>query len=57
MNKQKKIKELIKGYSKAWISRQTGINYNTLKAQLNDKNPRPLTLENELKIRQLLTKN
>lgn len=57
MNKQKTIKELIQGYTKTWISKQTGISYPTLTAQLNDKNPRPLTLENELKIRQLLTKN
>ena len=53
---QKTIRQLIKPYKIIWISQQTGINYNTLRAQLNPKNKRRLTLENEIKIRQLLTK-
>lgn len=48
--------KLIKGYRIIYISNITGINYSTLKAQLNPNNPRKLTLENELKIRQALTK-
>lgn len=54
--KQKQIKQLIKGYKLTYVAEKTGINYSTLKAQLNPKNPRKLTLENELKIRQFLTK-
>ena len=51
---QKPIKELIEPFKTKWLSKQTGINYSTLKSQLNGN--RKLTLENELKIRQLLTK-
>ena len=54
--KQPLIKELIKGYKVSWVSKRIGVNYKTLHAQLNPNNPRKLTLENELKIRQLLTK-
>ena len=54
--KQKPISKLIEGYKLSYISEKTGINYSTLKSQLNPNNPRKLTLENELKIRQLLTK-
>jgi len=50
------IVKLIEGYKLSFIAKKTGINYSTLKAQLNPNNPRPLTLENELKIRQALTK-
>lgn len=50
------IYKLIDGYSIRWIAKKTGINEQTLYAQLNANNPRKLTLENELKIRQLLSK-
>lgn len=53
--KQKQIKQLIKGYKLTYVSEKTGINYSTLKAQLNPNNPRKLTLENELKIRQIFS--
>lgn len=53
--KQQPIKELTKGYKITFISKKTGINYNTLQAQLNPNNPRKLTLENELKIRQIFS--
>lgn len=56
MSKQINIKELTQGLKISWLAKQTGINYNTLQAQLNPNNPRKLTLENELKIRQFLTK-
>ena len=52
----KEIKELIDGYSVRWLAKKIGVNEQTLYAQLNAGNPRKLTLENELKIRQLLTK-
>lgn len=51
--KQKPIKELLEGLKLSYVSEKTGINYNTLHAQLNANNPRKLTLENELKIRQI----
>lgn len=54
--KQKPIKELIQGFKISWLAEQTGINYNTLQSQLNPNHANKLTLENELKIRQLLTK-
>ena len=50
MNKD--IKEIIKGYKISYVSKVTMIPYKTLWAQLDDKNPRELTLENEIKIRQ-----
>lgn len=53
--KQKPIKQLIKGYKLIYVAEKTGINYSTLKAQLNPNNPRKLTLENELKIRQIFS--
>lgn len=54
--KQKPIKEIIEGLKLTYIARKTGINYSTLKAQLNPNNPRKLTLGNELKIRQIFNK-
>jgi len=54
--KQKPIKQLLDGIKLTYVAERTSINYSTLKAQLNPNNPRKLTLENELKIRQLLTK-
>lgn len=54
--KQKPINEILEGVKIVYVSKKTGINYKTLHAQLNPNNPRKLTLENELKIRQLLTK-
>ena len=50
------IEQIIEGYTVKFLAKKIGVNYNTLLAQLNPNNPRPLTLENELKIRQALTK-
>lgn len=52
--KQKTIQELTQGYKIPWLAKQIGVNYNTLKSQLNGN--RKLTYCNELKIRQFLTK-
>ena len=52
--KQTPIKELIKGYRIKHISEICDINYNTLRGQLTGH--RKLSYENELKIRQALTK-
>jgi hypothetical protein len=51
----KSIKDIIKGYKLSYVSKVTMIPYKTLWAQLDDKNPRELTLENEIKIRQAFT--
>ena len=51
--KQKPIKEILEGLKLNYVAKKTGINYSTLKAQLNRNNPRKLTYDNELKIRQL----
>lgn len=53
--KQKPIKQLLQGYKLTHVSEKTGIKYKTLHAQLNPNNPRKLTLENELKIRQIFS--
>lgn len=53
--KQKTIKQLLQGYKLTYVAEKTGINYSTLKSQLNPNNPRKLTLENELKIRQIFS--
>lgn len=53
--KQKTIKQLIQGYKLTYVAEKTGIKYKTLHAQLNPNNPRKLTLENELKIRQIFS--
>ena len=52
--KQKPINKLVEPFKIKWLSTHTGIPYKTLVSQLNGH--RKLTLENELKIRQLLTK-
>ena len=54
--KQKPIIELLEGLKLTFVSYKTGINYKTLHAQLNPNNPRKLTLENELRIRQVFDK-
>ena len=54
--KQKTITQLLEGLKLTFISEKTGINYKTLHAQLNPNNPRKLTLENELRIRQIFDK-
>ena len=54
--KQKPIKQLLEGLNLTYVSEKTGVNYKTLHAQLNPKNPRKLTLENELRIRQIFDK-
>ena len=52
--KQTPINKLVEPFKIKWLSTNTEIPYKTLVSQLNGH--RKLTLENELKIRQLLTK-
>jgi hypothetical protein len=53
---QKPIKQILLGLKLTYVAKKTSINYSTLKAQLNPNNPRKLTLENELRIRQIFDK-
>lgn len=50
---QKTIEEVIEGYKIKFVAEKTGINYSTLRCQLNPNHPRVLSYENELKIRQI----
>ena len=53
--KQKSLQELIKPYTVSYISKITGINYNTLQAQLNPNHRNRITEDTEYRIRQALT--